>query len=205
MLDPTLQLNLARFLKSQTYWGLCAMPCFPAFVRKRNSLHRLGAWLLTLLLVVLLLSASRMPQFRLKDLKNHWQRWEDVRGPRLTVVDFWATWCKPCLRMIPHLEKIHQQYASKGVAVVGVNVDSPRNLSKVPPLVRQLGIGYTVLLDPNNELMDALHIQAVPTLLVVDSTGEIRYFHEGYRPGDETELTRFLDKLLNQSGGGNEQ
>ena len=154
-------------------------------------------WWIFFLLVVLLLGTGKMPDFRLKNLKNQWQRWGDVRGSRLTVVDFWATWCKPCLRMIPHLETVSRRYASHGVAVVGINVDSPRNLNKVPPMVRQLGIHYTVLLDPNNELMDVLHIQAVPTLLVVDSTGTIQYFHEGYRPGDEVELMKFLNRYLN--------
>lgn len=80
----------------------------------------------------------------------------------------------------------------------GINIDSPRNLAKVKPFARSVGIIYPVLLDVNSEVMAQLNVTAVLTLLVVDAEREIVLLHEGYRPGDARYLREELERLLAQ-------
>ncbi len=135
--------------------------------------------------------------FKLPDLENHRQSYSQLKGEKLTVLDFWATWCKPCLRSIPILTELYDRFSDQGVEFIGINIDSPRNLPKVRPVSKSLGINYPVLLDSNSELMGKLHITVVPTLLILNTEDEIIYRHQGYRPGDEQILSEKINELLN--------
>jgi len=149
--------------------------------------------------------AGKLPDFRLKNLDNKTVAYSQLKGKKLTVLDFWATWCKPCVRAIPKLVKLHEQYKAQGVEIIGINVDGTRNLSKVKPFSHSLNISYPVLLDVNNELMNKLKVTAMPTLLIVDANDEIVFFHQGYRPGDEKTLEDEIKKLLTASESANEK
>jgi len=149
--------------------------------------------------------AGKMADFRLKNLENKTVAYSQLKGKKLTVLDFWATWCKPCVRAIPKLVKLHEQYKAQGVEFIGINVDGTRNLPKVKPFAHSLNIAYPVLLDVNNELMNKLKVTAMPTLLIVDANDEIVFFHQGYRPGDEKMLEDEIKKLLTADESANEK
>ena len=134
--------------------------------------------------------------FTLNDTENEPVSYSDLKGDKLTVIDFWATWCQPCVSSIPKLVEIRTDYKDKGVAFIGVSVDSPRNISKVKPFSRSLGIDYPVLLDSNSEVMGDLNVTAVPTLMIVDSDDKILYMHEGYHAGDERIIREEIEKYL---------
>jgi thiol-disulfide isomerase/thioredoxin len=144
--------------------------------------------------------AGKLPDFRLKNLDNKIVSYSQLKGKKLTVIDFWATWCKPCVRAIPKLVKLHEQYKKDGVEFIGVNVDGTRNLPKVKPFAHSLNIAYPVLLDENNEVMNKLKVTAMPTIIIANADDEIVFFHQGYRPGDEKALEDEIKKLL--AGGG---
>ena len=149
----------------------------------------------------ILISSSAYTQgkvydFSLKDTDNQTQSLSDVSGKSLTVIDFWATWCQPCIRSIPKLVNLSEIYKDKGVGFIGISVDSPRNLSKVKPFARSMGIQYPILLDSNGELMGELNVMAVPTLLIIDSEYRILYLHEGFNAGDEIAIQEEIDKHL---------
>ena len=80
--------------------------------------------------------------------------------------------------------------------MIGISVDSPRNLVKVKPFVNSMGIPYPILLDYNSELMSRLQVTALPTILIVDDEDEIVFIHWGYRPGDEDVLREEIEKLI---------
>lgn len=141
-------------------------------------------------------SFAQEPVFLLQDLQNNWKEFGDVKGETLTVIDFWATWCQPCVRSIPELNKMAEEMGDQGVKFVGISIDGPRNQSKILPFVRSMGIGYTILKDINSEVMSEMNVTSVPTLLIIDSEGEVVYTHEGFRPGDEKVIREEIENYL---------
>ena len=151
-------------------------------------------------MIILLLIATILygqdPVFRLRDLDNQWKEYEDLKGDRLTAIDFWATWCQPCIRSIPILNELSEEFIDKGVRFIGVRIDGPRNQSKIKPFIQSIGVTYPILRDVNSELMSELSVTAVPTLMLLDAEGEIIYFHEGFRPGDEETIRKHIENHL---------
>lgn len=151
-----------------------------------------------LLLALLLQGAvyAQEPYFQLPDLDNARKSYSELKGENLTVIDFWATWCQPCLRSIPELNALYNEYSSRGVSFIGISIDGPRNQSKLKPFVHSMGLDYPVLRDVNSEVMSELNVSTVPTLLIFDREGELLYYHEGYRPGDEAFIRKKIEENL---------
>ena len=141
-------------------------------------------------------SWAQEPDFRLRDLENQWKEYSDLKGDELTVIDFWATWCQPCIRSIPLLNEMAQEFESRGVNFIGVSIDGPRNQSKIQPFLNSMGVEYPVIRDIDSELMSDLGVTAVPTLLMYDSNGDLIFYHEGFRPGDEDILRSHIEEHL---------
>ena len=149
-----------------------------------------------LLLLQALHSTAQNTDIELKSLDNKWINLEEERGEKVTLIDFWATWCKPCLNAMPKINDLYEAYKEKGVNVIGINVDSPRNHSKVKPLVSSLKISYPVLFDMDEELKNELNVSVLPTLCILNAAGKILYTHEGFTPGDEEKIRKEIEKLL---------
>lgn len=155
-------------------------------------------FLLLALFAITATQAQTVRDFTLKTVTNENQSYTQLKGEKLTIIDFWASWCKPCLKGIPKIEQLYKNNKDKGVQVIGLNCDGPRSISKVSPLVRNLKITYPVLTDINNTLMQELEVSALPTLLIIDVNNKIVYRHEGFAKGDEYELQEVIDKLLKE-------
>ena len=138
--------------------------------------------------------------YSLKDVDGDEIDLTDIKGEKLTVLDFWASWCKPCMKAIPKLIKLSEKYSEAGVSFIGINEDNPRNISKVAPLTHSLGINYPVLLDSEQELMNDFLVNSLPTLIILDKNGKIVFTHLGYSSGDETYIEETINKLLDEKG-----
>ncbi len=150
-------------------------------------------------LFVLILSMrvfAQAPDFELRDLSGHFQTLQSVRGDRFTVIDFWATWCAPCVRSLPELNALSREYAESGIRFVGINEDGPRNLGRVGPFVQSMQVVYPVLVDLNQETASRYQVNALPMLFILDSADRIVWSHSGFLPGDEQILKSMLDTLL---------
>jgi len=156
------------------------------------------ALLLILLPAVLLQEVihAQEPYFELQDLDNQWTSYSALKGEQLTVIDFWATWCQPCLRSLPALNDLYNEYKSSGVNFIGISIDGPRNQSKLKPFVNSMGLDYPILRDINSEIMSEMSVTTVPTLLIIDKEGEVVFYHEGYRPGDEKYIRSNIEENL---------
>jgi peroxiredoxin len=140
---------------------------------------------------------SKAPSFRAADLAGEKVSLEDLLGKGPVVVDFWATWCKPCIKELPYVQRIHEQYGPKGAQVVAVTIDTPKSQSQVKKFIATRGYTFRVLLDGDQEVFRKLQGKgSIPYLVVLDSEGRFRYQHTGYRPGDEKELERIVVELL---------
>ncbi|HML15485.1 MAG TPA: redoxin family protein [Bryobacteraceae bacterium] len=114
-----------------------------------------------------------------------------LRG-KVVLLDFWATWCTPCQRELPNLEKLHKEFQDQGVVVVGMNVGEDRQT--VQDFLKSAGLTLPVVpLEENAELIAALSVNAYPTMVVVDREGNIASYEVGVR--GEAGLRAELDKL----------
>ena len=153
-----------------------------------------------LLSCILMMSSTLRAQsalrFELKDLKNNTRSFNELKGEKITLLDFWASWCKPCLKAIPELNTIYSAYKDKGVEIIGINTDGPRSISKVVPLSKSLQIKYPVLIDIDAALRNELNVTLFPTLIMVNEKGEVLWTHEGFVAGDAEVIKSELDSQL---------
>lgn len=152
--------------------------------------------MLFLFIISVATSSAQFSALEVKDIDQNWVSLNDFKGEKLTVIDFWATWCKPCVSSIPKLNSIYEEFSENGVEFIGVNVDGPRNLAKVKPFVKTLNIKYPVVLDPNQDLVNEFNVNVFPTLIVFNALGKEVFVHEGFNPGDEKLIRDELYKLL---------
>ena len=141
-------------------------------------------------------SAKKAPSFSLKDLNNKTVALEDLLGKGPVVIDFWATWCKPCMASLDHMRDIYKELKVKGLEIVAVNEDDPRNVSKVKPLASSHRWDFIILLDTNKDVKRLYHVTGYPTTFVLDREGKVVYRHIGYTPGSEKDLKKEIEGLL---------
>ena len=140
--------------------------------------------------------AEKAPQLLLENLDGSTFSLQQALKKGPVVFDFWATWCKPCIKGLPKIQALSKEYAERGVQMLTINIDGPRNLPKVRPFMQRHKLELPVLLDNTNEVLVQFHLAGVPATLIIATDGEVFYKHQGYRPGDEKKLEAKLDELL---------
>ena len=125
-------------------------------------------------------------------------------GPLL--IDFWATWCVPCKKVMKFLNEYHEKYAKENFKVLMINTDTPRSLAKVKSFIRSQKYSFNIGMDPNKVIAKKLNGMIMPTLILVDKNGIIKWRHQGYVPGEEIEIENqirlILGKELNEENKG---
>ncbi|HRF37260.1 MAG TPA: TlpA disulfide reductase family protein, partial [Saprospiraceae bacterium] len=108
---------------------------------------------------------------------------------KITVLSFWATWCKPCQQELDAISEVYPEWQEKyGVQLVAVTIDTQRALAKVGPMVESKGWEYIILSDPNGAMPAALNFQSIPQTFLLDAKGNVIYEHTGYIPGNEFDM-----------------
>jgi peroxiredoxin/YHS domain-containing protein len=112
------------------------------------------------------------PNFTLANLAGEKIALENFRG-KIVLLDFWATWCKPCVKSMPALQKVHDQFASKNFTALGVSIDEDGK-EKVESFVKKHKIAYPILLDGDkNPAWETYKVKVIPMLFLVDPQGQI--------------------------------
>jgi thiol-disulfide isomerase/thioredoxin len=133
---------------------------------------------------------------RLPDLDGRSVELSSYLGKGPLVLDFWATWCKPCLAALPELERLHRDLGPRGLQVVGINQDGQRNAAKVKPFLRTRGLRFPQLLDLNREAQSRLNVAVLPTTILLDRDGRVVHVGAGFRPGETAVLREKIEALL---------
>ena len=97
--------------------------------------------------------------------------WKDLEG-KVVLLDYWATWCGPCVAGIPHLIEMHEKYGEKGLVILAVH--SRSGYEKMPEFVSERQLPYACVADPTGEVGTALGVKFLPSYFVIDRSGKVR-------------------------------
>ena len=165
---------------------------------------RLNAMLLGYLAVFLsasvpaaaLEAGDRAPDFAAPALSGGGSvRLSEYRG-KIVYLDFWASWCAPCLKAMPELEKIRSEFRAEAFQIVAVNLD--RKKKKALRFLEKHPVGYPSASDPKGRLPDQFGLETMPTSYLIDANGVIRYVHRGFKAGDGSILRLEIRRLLEE-------
>ena len=121
---------------------------------------------------------------------------QELRG-QVVMINFWASWCGPCRQEFPVLDEMYRKYRPMGFTLVGINVesetaDAERFLAKTP-------ISFPIAWDRANDVSGDYGVSAMPTTLIVDRKGNVRWLHRAYKPGDENEYLNQVRAMLREA------
>jgi peroxiredoxin len=126
------------------------------------------------------------PDFAAVDLKGRTMRLADYLGERVVLLDFWATYCEPCLAEMPHLEALYEAERGRGLVVIGVAMDGPETEAEVPSFVARNGLAFPVVVDDDSHVASLYNPKkSAPLSVLIDRGGRVVRVREGYNPGDE--------------------
>ncbi len=117
----------------------------------------------------------------------------DLRG-KLVFLNFWATWCVPCRREMPAMERLHRAYRERGLAVAAVNYKESKR--EVQPFVEELGLTFVVPLDPKGTVTRSFGVRALPVTYLVDRDGKILWKAQGRRDWDDPHGRAYFERVL---------
>ncbi len=116
-------------------------------------------------------------------------------GPgKVTIVDFWATWCGPCQKSFPKYQDLYTKYKEQGLQIVAVSVDDEK--TPIPDFVKTTGVKFPVGWDDGHKIANKWSPPGMPSAFIIDKKGVVRFVHQGYKPGEEEEIEKQIKELL---------
>jgi thiol-disulfide isomerase/thioredoxin len=140
-------------------------------------------------------TSEEAPDFALRTLQNQNLRLSEFRG-EVVLLNFWASWCGACRQAMPSLNDMYGKYRLAGLVMLSVNVED--DFRRATSMAKSLSIAFPVLLDERREVSKSLRIELMPTTLLIDRSGVIRYRYTGYNLNDEQKILAGLRELLNE-------
>jgi cytochrome c biogenesis protein CcmG/thiol:disulfide interchange protein DsbE len=136
------------------------------------------------------------PDFRIRAVTGEKLELAALRARGPVLIDFWATWCAPCLASLPEIQSLYRHAGSRGLSVIGVSIDGPRNHAKVRPFAARLGLTFPIVLDEDGRLQESFKVRVIPTTILIDTSGTVALVTQGYRPGEGARLEAAVAALL---------
>lgn len=139
-------------------------------------------------------AGDRAPEFAAPSLMGD----ENVELSRyrgkIVYLDFWASWCAPCLTAIPEIEEMRGEFPASDFQIIAINLD--QKTKKAKRFLKKNPIGYPSASDPKGRLPEKFGVETMPTSFLIDRDGVIRYVHRGFKRGDGSRLRSEIRSLL---------
>ncbi|HEY1725847.1 MAG TPA: TlpA disulfide reductase family protein [Steroidobacteraceae bacterium] len=113
----------------------------------------------------------------------------DLKG-QVVLINFWASWCGPCRQEMPILDQLYKKYKTAGFTLLGVNVE-PKSADALS-FLKATPVSFPILFDTQSKVSTLYEVTGMPSTVIIDRRGNVRYIHHGYKPGDEGE---YLDQI----------
>jgi DsbE subfamily thiol:disulfide oxidoreductase len=146
-------------------------------------------------LVSAAVNATQAPDFTLKSRDGKNMRLSELRG-QVVLLNFWASWCGPCREEMPILNALYHKYKDLGFTVLGVNLDA--KTEKALAYLKDTPVDFPVLYDPKGEVSKVYGVSAMPSTVIIDRNGTVRYLHQGYKAGYEDTYRQQIKTLMRE-------
>jgi len=140
-------------------------------------------------------AAAPAPELKAQDLVGAPKNLADYRG-KVVLLNFWASWCPPCLREMPSMERLRMKMAGRPLEIVAL--DSAETPDEVSAYLSRMKLGFPVLLDPDGSNTRRWKVFALPTTFLLDGAGRVRYVLTGPTEWDEGEALQVIELLLGE-------
>jgi peroxiredoxin len=115
---------------------------------------------------------------------------------QVVMLNFWASWCGPCRQEMPLLEDIYKKYNKLGFTLIGVNVEPDSKAAD--DWLKQTPVSFPVLYDKDSKVSRMYDVSGMPSTVIIDRKGNLRFLHHGYKPGDESEYLNSIRSLIRE-------
>lgn len=162
--------------------------------------HAIFSWLMLVSLLIPDIplassSHSTAPDFSLLDKNGKSFTLKSLNG-EVVLINFWASWCAPCRQEMPLLDTLYKRYKKLGFTLLGVNVEEDPD--KARKLLEANSFSFPILFDSKNEVSKLYNLVAMPSTVMVDRKGKIRFTHAGYIAGDESKYDKWIRELVRE-------
>jgi thiol-disulfide isomerase/thioredoxin len=139
--------------------------------------------------------AGPAPKFQLASMAGKPVNLDQFKG-QVVMLNFWASWCGPCRAEMPILEKLHTKYKPMGFTMIGVNVEP--DSAEAAKWLQATPVTFPILFDTKSEVSKLYSVQSMPSTVIIDRKGNLRWLHRGYKPGDENEYLNQIRALVRE-------
>ena len=142
-------------------------------------------------------SAKRGASFSLESVDGKTVSLSDYLGKNVVLLDFWATWCEPCLAAMPHLNDIFKRHRGEGFVLLSISMDGPDTVAEVRSYTRRHKLSFPVLLDEESRAVSLYNPKrSAPYAVLIGKDGAIIGKRDGYQPGDEAAIEAEIVEAL---------
>ena len=135
------------------------------------------------------------PDFALETLNGKTVRLSDLRGKKVALINFWATWCPPCRLEMPTMQQIYTEHKGKGFEVLAINIE-PDAKEEIRDFMTELRLTFPVLLDSDMKVTRTYRLIGLPASILIDRQGIIRSRQIGYHDWTDKESRKLVESLL---------
>lgn len=166
----------------------------------KTTTHKIQATVLTLLVCLTSTlghaakSGQQAPNFTVQNLANNSQFSLDQFKGKLVYLDFWASWCPPCLKSFPFMEELKTRYSDQGLVVVAISLDE--NPEDARAFLKKASASFFVGHNKQGDIATMYNVQAMPSSYLIDRDGNIQQVHRGFKTSDKEKLKNLIASKL---------